>query len=93
MNKIRRLKEEYNVNVSKECVRLHLDGLLYTPKDLRREPENANNDTNKIKKYDYVKHLLDYQAENIPIIWMRQISIYLFQGKREDQKAEIVAFA
>ena len=65
-----KLKEEYNVNVYKECVRLHLDGLLYTLKDLRRKSENANNDTNKIKRYDYVKHLLDYQAENIPIIYI-----------------------
>ena len=44
-----KLKEEYNVNVSKECVWLHLDGLLYTLKDLRREPGSANNDTNKKK--------------------------------------------
>ena len=71
-----KLKEEYNVNVSKECVRLHLDCLLYTLKDLRREPENSNNDTIIINRYDYVKHLLNYQAENISIIYIRVRNFY-----------------
>ena len=64
------MKNEHNIDVSKECIRQHLDGLLYTLKDVRRELEKANSDVNKMKKSEYVKHLLEYQADNIPIIYM-----------------------
>ena len=65
-----KLKNEHNIDVSKECIRQHLDGLLYTLKDVQREPEKAKSDVNKMKRSEYVKYLLEYQADNIPIIYM-----------------------
>lgn len=73
-----KFQENHQVIVSTECLRQHLDGLLFTLKDIRREPEKMNSDVNKRKRYEYVLHLLNYQAENIPIIYMDETNFNLF---------------
>ena len=82
------LENEHKIGVSTECIRQHLDGLLYTLKDARKEPEKANSDINKMKRNEYVKHLLDYQAENIPIIYMDEtnFNLHISRNKGRSKK-------
>lgn len=46
------------------------DGLIFTLKDIRKKPERMNIEENKIKRSEYIRKILDFQAENIPIIHM-----------------------
>lgn len=78
-----RLHNSYEIDVSTECVRKHLDGLLYTLKDVRKEPEKANNDENKRKRRDYVQQLLHYQAESIPIVYMDETNFNLYISRKK----------
>lgn len=82
------LHKEHNIDVTTECVRKHLDGLLYTLKDIRRESEKANSDDNKIKRSAYVKKLLEYQAESVPIIYMDEtnFNLYISRTKGRSKK-------
>lgn len=78
-----KLEDEYSINVSIECIRTHLDGLMFTLKDVRREPEKANNLENKQKRCDYVQQLLQYQAQNIPIIYMDETNFNLYVSRKK----------
>lgn len=78
-----KLQKKYEINVSTECIRQHLDGLLYTIKDLRNEPEKANCEVNKIKRREYVQRLLEYQAENRPIVYMDETNFNLFISRKK----------
>ena len=73
-----KLKIDMDLHLSKECVRKHLDGLMFTLKDVRREPEKANAEVNKIKRRDYVVKLLDFQSKAIPILYMDETNFNLF---------------
>lgn len=73
-----KLMQTYQIAVSVECVRKHLDGMLFTLKNIRREPENANNEINKRKRRQYVEQLIAYQSENRPIIYMDETNFNLF---------------
>lgn len=73
-----KLMSTYQLDVSVECVRKHLDGMLFTLKNTRREPENANNEINKRKRRQYIEQLIAYQSENIPIIYMDETNFNLF---------------
>lgn len=86
-----KLMQTYQIAVSVECVRKHLDGMLFTLKNIRREPENANNEINKRKRRQYVEQLIAYQSENRPIIygiWMKRTLIFSYQEQREDPEQE-----
>lgn len=76
-----KLQQDHQIVVSKECVRKHLDGLMFTLKDLRREPEKANTDENKIKRCEYARQLLNYQADNMPIVYMDETNFNLFTSR------------
>ena len=56
---------------------------MLTLKDIRKEPEKANREENKTKRSDYAKQLLEYQAENIPIIYMDETNFNLFISRRK----------
>jgi transposase len=73
-----KFQQDHQLLVSKECVRKHLDGLMFTLKDIRREPERANSDDNKTKRCEYVRKLLEYQADSIPIVYMDETNFNLF---------------
>lgn len=64
------IQHRYGIVVSGECVRNHLNGLLFSLKKMIREPENANSVANKEKRRDYVQHLLQYQADSMPIVYI-----------------------
>ena len=44
--------------------------LIYTSKSTRYEPERANTPENKEKRKVFVQKLLDYQSQNLPILFM-----------------------
>lgn len=77
------IQQEYGIVISKECVRQHLDGLLFTLKDIRREPERANTVENKEKRRDYAQSLLDIQSENKPILYMDETNFNLFISRKQ----------
>lgn len=79
----RKFQEEHEMNVSTECLRKHLDGLMYTLKDIRREPERANSEDNKIRRRDYVQQLLNYQADNMAILYMDETNFNLFISRKQ----------
>lgn len=74
---------KFGISVTNECVRGHLDGLLYTLKDVRIEPENGNSPVNKEKRYNYVCTLLEYQSKNLFIMYMDETNINLHISRRE----------
>ena len=73
-----KLLQTHQIDVSTECVRKNLNGMLFTLKNIHREPENANNAINKNKRCRYVEELLTYQSENKPIIYMDETNFNLF---------------
>lgn len=77
------LQETFQVNVSKECIRQHLDGLMFTVKQIRREPERANSADTKTKRCEYVRKLLDLQAENVPIIYLDETNFNLYISRTQ----------
>lgn len=72
-----KLQVDFDLSVSVECIRNHLDGLLYTLKNIRHEPERANIDSNKLKRQEYVRQLLQEQANNVPILYMDETNFNL----------------
>lgn len=84
---LKQLKEKFQhdhqISVSTECVRKHLDGLMYTLKDIRREPERANSEDNKIRRREYAQQLLEYQADNIPVIYIDETNFNLFISRKK----------
>ena len=64
------LFQRFNLSVSKECIRQHLDGMVYTLKSVRFEPETANSEINRQKRQAYVRTLLQYQSRCIPILYI-----------------------
>ena len=84
---LKQLKEKFQQNhqidASIECFRKHLDGLMFTLKEIRREPERANTEENKRKRYEYVRQLLEYQSENKPIIYMDETNFNLFISRKQ----------
>ena len=88
-----KFQNNHQIIVSTECLRTHLDGLLYTLKDIRKEPERANIESNKIKRRDYVRKLLEYQSNNVPILYMDEtnFNLYIYQEQKVDLKKELVA--
>lgn len=79
----RKFEEDHHVTVSTECLRQHLDGLMFTLKDIRREPERANSEETKAKRCEYVRQLLNYQSDNIPIIYMDETNFNLYISRRQ----------
>ena len=55
------LNSSYGVTVSTQCVRMHLDALVYTLKSMRHEPEVANSAIKNQKSKTYVENLIGYQ--------------------------------
>lgn len=78
-----KIREDFALNVSNECVRQHLNGLMFTLKTARREPENANSIQTKTSRSIYVENLLDLQAQNIPIIYMDETNFNLFISRTQ----------
>lgn len=83
-----KLMQTYQIEVSVECVRKHLDGMLFTLKDIRREPENANNEINKRKRCLYVEQLIAHQSENRPIIYMDETNFNLFISRTKGRSVK-----
>ena len=52
------LKSKFGITFSKQTIRRHLDGLSYTLKNVRFEPERANSKENKVKRKIFVEKLL-----------------------------------
>lgn len=75
--------EKFNLVVSKECIRKHFDAMLYTLKEIRFEPEVANTPENREKRKLYATSLLNYQARNIPILFMDEtnFNIHISRGE------------
>ncbi len=73
--------EKFNLRLSKETIRRHLDSLMYTLKQARNEPERANSSINKEKRTAYVRELLNYQAQNKPIVYMDEANFNLHISK------------
>lgn len=78
-----KLFQSFNITVTTECIRQHLDGLLYTLKIVRNEPERANSDENKRRRRLYTQQLLEYQAQNLPIIYMDETNYNLFISRTQ----------
>ncbi|XP_045483325.1 uncharacterized protein LOC123688727 [Harmonia axyridis] len=74
---------DHQIIVSSECLRKHLDGLLYTLKDVRREPERLNSGETKLRRKEYVQQLLNYQSENIPVTYLDETNFNLFISRRQ----------
>lgn len=70
--KTQKFQEHHCVSVDKEFIRNHLDGLMFTLKDIRRIPERMNSQVNKIKRSEYTRKISHVQAENISIIKREQ---------------------
>lgn len=83
-----KLRNDHEITVSKECVRKHLDGLMFTMKNIRKEPERANSEANKTRRCEYVRQLLLYQADNIPIVYMDEtnFNLYISRTKGRSKK-------
>ncbi|PSN35418.1 hypothetical protein C0J52_22848 [Blattella germanica] len=75
--------EDHQVIVSTECLRQHLDGLMFTLKDIRRELKRANSEENKLRQCEYVQQLLNYQTDNVPIIYMDETNFNLFISRQQ----------
>jgi len=84
---LQQLKEKFQhlhqITVSKECLRKHLDGLLYTLKIIRHEPERANSDENKMLRRDFARQLLNYQADNVPLLFMDETNFNLYISRSQ----------
>lgn len=90
------LCNKYEIQVSNECIRGHLDGLLYTLKAVRLEPENGNSPENKDKRHAYVRSLLDYQSRNLPILYIDETNFNIHISRKEGRsrrgtRASVVA--
>ena len=69
--------EKFNLGISKESIRNHLDNMLYTLKDIRYEPERGNCDENKLKRKEFAVALLEYQSSSLPIVFMDETNFNL----------------
>lgn len=68
---------KFGLQVSIECVRIHLDNLLYTIKDVIFEPEHANNHANKEKRRDFALALSDLMSKDANVIFMDETNLNL----------------
>ena len=71
------LFERFNVTASTEVIRLHLDALLYTLKDIGYEPEQGNSAENKAITSKFASSLLDTQRQESPILYMDETNFNL----------------
>ena len=77
------IRQRFRLTISKECVRQHLNGMLYTLKQNRFEPERANTEENKIRRANYIRQLINYQAENKPIIYLDETNFNLHVSRAQ----------
>lgn len=77
------LKAKYDLDVSLETIRTHLDGACYTLKDIRFEPESGNKEINKEKRKDFVCSLLNFQSQNLPILYMDETNFNIHISRKE----------
>jgi len=68
---------KFNMTVSIECMRKHLNTLMYSLKAMRFEPEAANNDINKDKRKIFVENLLSHQSNDAIILFMDESNFNL----------------
>ena len=77
------IRIKFGFRVSSECVRLQLDSMLYTLKNVRYEPEAANTVANKEKRKTFASELLYYQSLNLPILFMDETNFNLHISRTE----------
>lgn len=80
---VNKLVEKYEVCVTKECIRKHLDSMAFTLKAVHYEPEAANNNVNKAKRKDYAVALLEFQSQSVPILYMDETNFNLHISRIE----------
>ena len=78
---VEKLHLKYALTISKTTVFRHLDISVYAIKSVRYEPERANTPENKQKVF--VQTLLDYQGQNLPILFMDEtnFNIHISRSK------------
>ncbi len=69
------LEEFHNVRVTPQAVGKALDGMAYTLKELRAEPQTMNNDVNKEKRHAYCQRLMNLLADGCRIVWIDESNI------------------
>ena len=76
---VEKLHLKYALTISKTTVFRHLDMSVYTLKSVRYELKRANTPENIEKRKSFVQTLLDYQGQNLSILFMdRQILTSIF---------------
>ena len=73
----------YALTISETTVFRHLDILVYTLKSVRYEPERANTPENKQKRKVVVQKLLEYQGQNLPILFMDETNFNIHISRSE----------
>ena len=82
---VEKLHLMYALTISKPTVFRHLDMLVYTLKSVRYEPERANIPENKQKRKVFVQTLLNYQGQNLPILFMNETNFNVHVSRSKDR--------
>ena len=82
------LAEKFDLHVCAQTVSNHLDSMVYTLKSVRFEPERANHPDNKIKRKQFVEKLLNYQGQNIPIVFMDETNLNIHISRSEGRSVK-----
>lgn len=76
------IANKFDLNVCVESIRTHLDGLCYSLKDIRFEPENGNSNTNKEKRKAFILSLLKHQSNGIPVLFMDETNFNIHISRK-----------
>ncbi|KAE8882933.1 hypothetical protein PF005_g25479 [Phytophthora fragariae] len=76
------LEERFAVKVSKQTVKYHIDGRMYTIKQTHRDNNYHNLPKNKVLRRDYVIQLLAYKAEGKKIFYVDETNSNLWCSRR-----------
>jgi len=73
-----KLTNECNLNVSTTCIHKHLDGQMFTLKNVSVEPVTMNSAENKLKRAAFVQSLMTAIGANKNIIYIDESNCNLF---------------
>ena len=80
---VEKLHLKYALTISKTTVFRHLDMSVCTLESVRYEPERANTPENKEKRKVFVQTPLDYQGQNLPILFMDETNFKIHISRSE----------
>ena len=80
---VEKLKQRFDIVVSKQTVAAHLHGRMISLKSVHFQPEAANNLQNKALRKAYIEQLMKATSENKTIVYIDESNVNLFLRRKQ----------